>query len=172
MSLVPRPRKGPLARCLEGKVCCHCAATIHSWAMKHPSQVPRLLPVAQTLGDPILSSVSFSLVRTTSRKISSTRSWLGNWSFQPPTGTTLQIPPRYCIGLFLCTLQGLACGAEQPQLGAPETWLLMCDLFVSLIYSIYSLWSPWLDWSSNLYKHSRLFKKDCMLGTHQNVRMN
>lgn len=80
-----------------------------------------LLPVAQTLSDPILFSISFSLVRTTSRKISSTRSWLGNSSFQPPTGTTLQIPPRYCIGLFLCTLRGLACGAEQPQLGAPET---------------------------------------------------
>ena len=34
-------------------------------------------------------------VRTTSRKISSTRSWPGSWSSQPPTGTTSQTRPRY-----------------------------------------------------------------------------
>ena len=34
-------------------------------------------------------------MRTTSRKISSTRSWPGSWSSQPPTGTTSQTRPRY-----------------------------------------------------------------------------
>lgn len=80
------------------------------------------------------------LVRTISRKISSTRSWQGSWSFQPPTGITSRTQQRYPsgfvpVGCFLSRGPHLSRGAvEAPGL----SWLLMCVSSLSSFHSIVS----------------------------------
>lgn len=84
------------------------------------------------------------LVKTISRKISLTRSWLGSWSFRPPTGITSRTRQRYSsrpvsVGCILSRGPHSAWGCCSSWNWAPDLpWLLMCGGSLSSFYSIVS----------------------------------